>query len=289
MRTISRLFSLILISAFSFACSNSAEENRAEEKNQQELDSLQSIINNLQLENSQKDSTMLFLVSTISGIQENLLSIAQRSEKLRISSTSIEKNSAEFQEEIFKDLQFIDKLLTDNKKQIAALRENLRKMTTKNKELEAVVEGLEVEIVEKNLLIEELMNSLADNASKLDRLSNAYTNRIDELGFLTEKLNTAYYTFGTKKELIDNGILDREGGVLGIGRRSTLSNDLNKNYFVKIDITETNEIKILAKRAKLISTHPENSYRFDNGAEKLVILNSEQFWSVARYLVIEVD
>jgi chromosome segregation ATPase len=279
------LLTIICSSLLFVACQNETETSPMVQpnENQELLDKIEQ----LQTENEQKDSLMVYLVSTIGSIQDNLNAIAQRGERIKLSNLD-ERNLPDLQEGVIDDISYINDLLSDNKKQISQLRESLKKAGNQNSKLENVIEALEVEIVEKNLLIEDLLNSLADNRNKLDRLSSAYTNRIDELGFLTEKLNTAYYTFGSRKELIENNIIDREGGVLGIGRRSVLSNELNKKYFAKIDISEVNEIKLFAKKAELITVHPEGSYKFENGAQKLIITDSEQFWSVARYLVIEV-
>ena len=68
--------------------------------------------------------------------------------------------------------------------------------------------------------------------------------------------------------------------------------DFNKNYFTQVDISTTNTIVLAAKKAKLITTHPSASYKIegaDGKAEKLTILNAEDFWSTSKYLVIVVE
>jgi hypothetical protein len=105
-------------------------------------------------------------------------------------------------------------------------------------------------------------------------------------------LNTAYYAFGTSKELIKNNVLTKEGGFIGMGKTAKMKEDFNKAYFTKVDASTTNEIVLGAKKAKLITTHPSGSYKIegaDGKAEKLVILNSDDFWSASKYLVIVVE
>ena len=67
--------------------------------------------------------------------------------------------------------------------------------------------------------------------------------------------------------------------------------DFNKNYFTQIDIRTDKEIKLYSKEAKLLTAHPEGTYELkkdDKGQLTLVITNPNKFWSVSRYLVIEV-
>ena len=98
-----------------------------------------------------------------------------------------------------------------------------------------------------------------------------------------KQLHTAWYVFGTKSELKEQKIL-KDGDVLK-------SNDFNKDYFTQIDIRTTKEIKLYSKRAELLTTHPTGSYELvkdDKGQLTLKITNPTEFWSVSRYLVIQV-
>jgi hypothetical protein len=95
---------------------------------------------------------------------------------------------------------------------------------------------------------------------------------------------------GTSKELKDNKVITKEGGVIGIGSTKKINtSDLNLSYFKEIDITQQSEIPINGKKAKLATSHPAGSYRFEGEVEKLVIVDPAQFWSVSKYLVVVVD
>ena len=64
-----------------------------------------------------------------------------------------------------------------------------------------------------------------------------------------------------------------------------------KDYFTQIDIRTDKEIKLYSKRAELLTTHPAGSYELVKDAKgqlTLKITNPSQFWSVSRYLVIQV-
>jgi hypothetical protein len=101
------------------------------------------------------------------------------------------------------------------------------------------------------------------------------------------ELNTAYFVFGTKKELKNQGILD--GG--GLFKKAKVSSSYNNEYFTKIDIRTTKEIKLYSNKADIKTSHPAGSYSLDkDGNDQLVlhITNPKQFWNNSKYLVIVV-
>lgn len=104
----------------------------------------------------------------------------------------------------------------------------------------------------------------------------------------TLKLNEAYYAIGNAKELKDVGLIERSGGVLGVGRTSTIKEDFNSEYFTEIDIREFNYIPLMVKSAEVLSVHPEGSFHISGRktADTLFIDNKADFWKAARYLVI---
>ena len=100
-------------------------------------------------------------------------------------------------------------------------------------------------------------------------------------------LNTAYFVFGTMSELRAQKILS--GGFLRTTR--VLEDTFNEDYFIEIDIRETTRIPLYDKEAKLWSNHPKGTYEFEKGADgnlTFVITDVTRFWSLTKYLIIEV-
>lgn len=66
--------------------------------------------------------------------------------------------------------------------------------------------------------------------------------------------------------------------------------NFNKDYFTQIDIRTDKEIKLYSSKAELLTTHPGSFELVKDAKEQLVlkITNPNQFWSVSRYLVIQV-
>lgn len=91
---------------------------------------------------------------------------------------------------------------------------------------------------------------------------------------------SAFFVFGTTRELTEFGILD-EGG--------RLRPNFDKNYFTKIDTRVDKKINLYTKSAKILTPHPTNSYTLmlnENHQYVLTISDPQLFWSSSSYLVI---
>ena len=195
------------------------------------------------------------------------------------------------------DIEFISKQMEENKAQIAKLQAQLKNSKYNSTQLKKAVEALTAELNAKQQRIEELQTELASKNIRIQELDAAVSDLSAEKETLTaeneakaktvaeqeKSLNAAWFVFGTKSELKAQKIL-QSGDVLK-------SADFNKDYFTQIDIRTTKEIKLYSKRAELLTTHPAGSYELvkdDKGQLTLKITNPTEFWSVSKYLVIQV-
>lgn len=154
-----------------------------------------------------------------------------------------------------------------------------------------MIATLEAQLNEKDAQIGELTNKIEQLNIELSNLTVNYESLEQENEVKTEKLNAAYYVLGTNKELKEKGIVTKEGGFIGIGKTTGLKKDFNRDYFTKIDASQTTVIPIGAKKIKILSSHPSNSYKLvgEKPVEKLEITNTEDFWSASKYLVIVIE
>ncbi len=152
--------------------------------------------------------------------------------------------------------------------------------------LKAQNDSLMVELSNRNAELDDIMGAfdavagLSQNVSELTAENEA---KAATVASQDKALNAAWFVFGTKSELKDQKILEK-GDVLK-------SADFNKDYFTQIDIRTDKEIKLYSKRAELLTTHPAGSYELVKDAKgqlTLKITNPTEFWSVSRYLVIQV-
>ena len=184
----------------------------------------------------------------------------------------------------------------DLAKTIQQIREGFSQTSKETKSAyEAMVEEFNRQLESKSREIEELRKQLAEKDIKIAEQSEQIDQLSDNVEDLTTKneekertvvrqdqqLHTAWYVFGTKKELREQHILER-GDVMR-------SSNFNKEYFTKIDIRVTQKIPLYSKKATLLTSHPAGSYTLDKDAQEnytLRITNPDAFWSVSRYLVI---
>ena len=255
------------------------------------IDSLKRVI--AQTQNESND-----LMGTIEQIQEGFRQINEA--EGRISSENSQGEGSDRQA-ILENMAFIQSRMQQNRELIANLREQLRASSRNNTQmkgtLEEMVANFEKQLNDKSRQIDSLRSELQQRDVRIaeqdeqitalnenvTNLSSANEQKTRAMAAQEQELNTAYYVFGTKKELREQNILKRNDVLK--------SDDFNKDYFTKIDIRVTKIIKLYSKKAELKTSHPAGSYTLDKDAQgqyTLRITNPQSFWSVSRYLVIVV-
>lgn len=262
-----------------------------------EINSLKAENDSLQQIAAQKDSAIAHFTQYFTDIQNNLSQIQEKEKSILMKSQDPEFQNKSNADLLKQDLEALGALLVDNKKKIAGLKSKLKDANLQLDEFEGAILSLNQQIENKDREIMSLRNELGDLGVAFDELLAAYENNVaiiaennQTIQAQKEKLNEAYYTFGTRKELKNNNVIDKEGGVIGLGGVSKLKDNFNHDYFTQIDITKTNEIPLGVKKAEILTNHPAGSFEFigNNNIEKLVIKDAEKFWSVSKYLVVEV-
>lgn len=252
-------------------------------------DSLSADNSNLKGELTEKEAAMQDMINGFNDIQANLDEIKSK-EKMVANNTSggDVKNK---EEQIKQDIQSIYDLMAKNKARVASLSKKLKNANTKIEGLEQMITNLEKQLSDKDVEISDLKNKVEQLNIELSNLTVNYQNVETESAVKTEKLNTAFYVIGTGKELKQKGITEKEGGFIGLGKTTELKKDFNKDYFTKIDATQTTSIPIGAKKIKIITTHPSGSYKLigEKPVEKIEISNVDEFWGASKYLVIVIE
>jgi len=237
-------------------------------------------------------------LADFNAIQDNINQIKEKEKIITVNASSGSEMNQSQRDQINADIQLIYDLMTKNKQMIYNLNKKLKKSNQRIVELEKMIATLNSQLEEKDKQINDLKSQLeklhfdvARLNSNIDSLSTTNKDKENTINQKTSELNTAYYAFGTKKELINNKVITKEGGFIGIGKSEKLSQDFNKEYFTKIDITKTTKIPIMSKKARMVTTHPASSYHFEgeNKVDNLVITNIQDFWSASKYLVIVVE
>lgn len=255
----------------------------------------------LSIEVQQQDSLINDFVASFAQIQENLAKIREKEESIKEAQQGGMESSQSIREEVLQDVEVINELLSENKRTIADLNDKIKRYSYEVGKFKKMVANLNKEIETKDNQVLELKENLASMNfemsklnSKLDTMAMKSQKQQELIEEQTEDLNAAYYAVGSYKDLQENNVVDRKGGVIGIGSTKTIADDFNRDYFTKIDIRKTTTIPLEAddKDVKLVSNHPTDSYKWNKAEDKvkgLEITDPVKFWKTSKYLVVLVD
>ena len=278
-------FVIIILTNFLLSnCSKGSDESENSIK-----DSIENVNGNLNGKLNEKDAAIQELVSSFNEIQENLNAIKEK-EKI-ISKVTSDGDVKSKEDQIKEDIQSIYDLMAKNKDRIGSLSKKLKNSKLQIDGLEKMIENMQATLNLKDSEIEELKTKIEGLNVELSSLTTNYKVVENESNQKTEIINTAFYAIGTSKELKEKNVITKEGGIIGLGKTTKLSSDFNKEYFTKINIEKTTSINLGAKKIKILTTHPSNSYKLigEKPIEKLEITNTKEFWSASKYLVIILD
>lgn len=236
------------------------------------------------------------LYQTMAEIDNNLQLIRDKQGLISRKEKGIE--TASKKEEILATLGEINTLLTDNRKkieklnkQLASLRSQKLRWGKQSEEFKDLINRREQEMADLQRQIAEQTAQIAGLNSKVVELETKNAEAGNNLKRMDTEMHKAYYAMGSYKELKQRNIVEKKGGVLGIGRTKKLKADFEKSYFTEIDTRQVMNIPVNSKSAHLVTHHPVGSYEWlktDGNTELLAITDPEKFWAASRYLVVEV-
>lgn len=266
-------------------------------------DQLKAENDSLMLLLTQRNAELDEMLGTFNDISEGFRLINAAESRVDLNRNAVGEGSLSAKEKIADDIEFIRKQMEENREQIAKLQQMLkdsknnsaqlkRAVNQLTKELEAKmqrIEELQTELAAKNIRIQELDEAVTGLTAAREQLESENAAKSATIAAQDKDLNTAWFVFGTKSELKEQNILKTRF----LGKGEVMKEDnINLDYFTKIDIRTTNQIRLYSKGAKVLTNHPNNSYvleKDDKGELTLKITNAKEFWSVSKYLVIQVD
>ncbi len=274
---------VIAVAFFSFSC-NQAEVDKMKSENEK----LQTEINSLKTESSEKDKTISDFFNSFNEIEANLATIKGKEQGLSTQKLSGEVSTAT-KEQIVNDIKSINSLMEENKSKLSNLQSKLKKANINVKQMEEMMANLQKQIADQEVSINELKTQLANANTALASLNDLYTQSVAEGTAKEDELNKAYYVAGTYTELRDKNVVSKTGGIVGLGSTKQLKSEFNKEVFQMVDIRKTNRISTYAKEAKLLTNHPATSYELvmEAGNQVISIKDAKAFWASSKYLVIE--
>ena len=171
----------------------------------------------------------------------------------------------------------------------------LAQIATYKKTIEDLKTAAEQQRVENEAIIAEQRSQIALLAGQVDTLDKERHTLRGSVASLVNYKNTVYYAIGTKDELLNRGVVTKEGSKFLIfgGTRLEPARDINTSAFTAIDKTQTLSIALprIDKKYKIISRQSPTFLAGDvnpKGEVKGVveIVSPEEFWSTSKYLIL---
>ena len=260
------------------------EQKAPQETNTQQNDSLQKII-------AEKDNEINDMMETFNQIQDGFREINEAENRVSIVKDG---EGANRKQQLLENVRFIASTMKENRALISKLRQQLRESSVKGEQFKRTIDNLvsqmeekdrqlkqlRAELDAKDVHISELDNTISDLNTHVSNLQEESSQKTEVINTQDKQLNTAWFVFGTKKELKEQRIIEGD---------KVLESNFNKSYFKKIDIRVEKEIKLYSKSARILTMHPSGSYTLQRNANKLYVLritNPQIFWSTSKYLVV---
>ena len=260
--------------------------------NSEEIEQLKAEKAALEETMAQKDLAVSDLTEGLVAIQGTIRDIAIKEDLLSGTVMDDAELAKSPKEQIIKDINMVNALISKNRKQIEALEVKLKGASGKTYEFEKIVANLKLDLLEKEKSINSLKDNLVAMEASYAQLFDEYQTQVMISGMQDEALHKVYFAYGSKKEMEEMNVIEKTGGVLGLGVSYKLKPDFNKEYFTEMDDRQLSRIPLGAEKVKMVSAHPASSYEMIMSGKtftELVITDPSTFWSGSKYLALLVE
>jgi len=245
-----------------------------------------------------RDSVINETMLTFDQIEKDLNTVKEK-ENIITMKSSDQEFSKDKKQQILKDIEYINTMLDQNKKKIASLTAQLKNsggtikgMQVKIAELEATMKQRETEISDLKVALVQKDFEVGQLNTRMTEQQVAIAQKDEKITIQTAEMNKGFLASGTFKTLKAKGLVSKEGGFLGLGKKESLIEDFPAGSFTQVDITQVKSIPVNSKNAKLITEHPTSSYEMirdkNNKIASIEIKDPEQFWKISKYAVVEI-
>ncbi len=244
------------------------------------------------------DSLEAVFALTLEDIEENIAMVYEKQGLLAVEADAHSETDSEKKNRIVENIKLINALMEENKQKVKSLQAMLYTSKTNNKALESAIADAEARIESQEFEIGEMKSALAQSRLDIADLNEQLTAfELDnaklehDVKTMDEELHTAYIAKGSYKELKERNVAHKEGGILGLGSTKSLANNFDPSQFKEIDIRETRTIPVNAKKVKILTEHPDDSYALKKRDKEIAYLNitdPDKFWKANKFLVMEI-
>jgi adenosylcobinamide amidohydrolase len=174
------------------------------------------------------------------------------------------------------------------KARVEQLDADLKKRGVRIAGLQRMIAQLKKNVEEKELYVAQLTGQVDSLQTQVTGLVATVQQNDQTIETQRRDMGTVYVAIGSKKDLKDAGLVEAKGGILGIGKTTTTTGNVDQGQFTAIDTDYETVIKIPSEKARVLSAQPPSSYQMQlvNGQMELHILDSEKFRSVKHVVIM---
>ena len=255
----------------------------------------------LVVEKQALDSSYNQTLVLLNDIEAGFAQISQNETQMKVNLKGVEGTKTNKRAQIAAQMTAIKDGIEKNKAKIAELRKLADKKGKANNQLTATIKRLQTQMDEKTVQIQTLQAELDQKNIKITELNTTVDvqgkNIVEQQSVMEEQkstisdqdanLNTVWYCIASSKKLKQAKVITA-GGLFQA--KKVMNKEFDKNIFTQVDLRNISSIPTNHKNIKIISTHPQNSYKLVTGANKNItieITNPTNFWSVSKYLVVQ--
>ncbi|MDR3652989.1 MAG: hypothetical protein P4L34_08470 [Paludibacter sp.] len=248
------------------------------------------------------DSNYNQTLVVLNDIETGFSDINQNEKDMKVNLKGVEGNGANKRAVIAAQMSAIKEGIEKNKAKIAELRhlaskrgkansmltETIKRLQAEMDEKDLQIKSLQTELDQKNIKITELNTTVDTQSKNIAEQQNVLEQQKSTLKAQDANINAVWYCVATSKKLKDEKIIS--GGGL-FQAKKLMDTDFDNSAFTQVDLRSLSSIPTNSKSIKIISSHPKSSYNLVTGTDKKItieIINPQKFWSVSRYLVVQI-
>jgi DNA repair exonuclease SbcCD ATPase subunit len=248
------------------------------------------------------DSNYTQTLSILNDVESGFSEISQNESQMKVNLNGVEASKTSKRALIAAQMNAIKETIKQNKEKIAELRhlaakggkenamltETINRLQTEMDQKDLQIKSLQAELEQKNIKIEELNTTVNTQSKNIAEQQNVMEQQKSTIKGQDTDLNTVWYCIASPKTLKIAKIIT--GGGL-FQAKKVMNADFDKKEFTKIDLRAVTSIPTNSKSPKILSSHPKDSYNLVPGADKKItieITNPSKFWSVSKYLVVQI-
>jgi hypothetical protein len=256
----------------------------------------------LAMEKQALDSNYNQTLVLLNDIESGFSKINESQSQMKVNLKGIEGKKNNKREIIGAQMQAIKETLEQNKlkieelKQLAAkngrtnnlLSETIKRLQKEMDDKVVLIETLQLELDQKNIKIVELTSTIDNQSKNIAEQQTVLEQQTSTIKVQDTDLNTVWYCIATSKKLKETKVITA-GGLFQ--SKKVLDTEFDSTAFTQADMRNISSIPTNSKSIKILSIHPKNTYNLvkdDSKNISIEITNPSKFWSVSKYLVVQI-